>query len=80
MNDNGNKFWSKDVETRWHPAEGFFDEPAEQIAQGLKDASSDLAQAMDRLDFYINRAGGNLSPEARQRLEKAKEVLHNLYR
>ena len=80
MNDNEKKFWSKDVETKWHPPEGFFEGPAEQIAQGLKDASSGLAQAMDRLDFYINRAGTNLSPEARQRLEKAKEVLHNLYR
>jgi len=43
------KYWSKDVEAKWHPPEGFFEQPAEKIARGLKDASKDLAQAMDRL-------------------------------
>ena len=71
--------WSKDIKTKWHPPKGFFEQPAVKIAEGLKTASDGLAQAMDRLDFYINRAGENLSSEARERLEKAKQVLRSLY-
>jgi len=71
--------WSKDIKTKWHPPEGFFEQPAEKIADGLKAASDGLAQAMDRLDFYINRAGDNLSATTKDRLEKAKQALRNLY-
>jgi len=74
------KKWSKDVETKWHPPEGFFEQSAEQVAQGLKDASDSLAQAMDRLNFFINRAGDKLKGEHKAMLEKAKEILHNLYK
>jgi hypothetical protein len=35
--------------------------------------------AMSMLNFYINRAGRNLSPTRRERLEKAKTVLRELY-
>lgn len=73
------KYWSENVDTKWHPPEGFFDGSSESIAQGLKDASDDRAQAMDRLNFYINRAGSNLSEEDRARLEKAKQILEELY-
>jgi len=79
MSEEEKKLWSKDVETKWHPPEGFFEQSAEEIARGLKEASDGLAQAMDRLDFYINRAGKNLSPENRQRLEQAKSILPGLY-
>jgi len=79
MSEQEKKFWSKDVETKWHPPEGFFGRPAEEIAEGLREASDGLAQAMDRLDFYINRSGSNLSPEDRERLEEAKGILHGLY-
>lgn len=71
--------WSGDVKTHWHPPEGFFEQSSEKIADGLKSASDGLAQAMDRLDFYINRAGSNLSSDAKSRLEKVKEILHRLY-
>jgi len=71
--------WSADVETKWHPPEGFFEQSAEQIAKGLKDASDSLKQAMSRLDFYINRAGDNLSDERKLALEKAKKILDELY-
>jgi len=74
------KKWSKDVETKWHPPEGFFEEPAEKIASGLKQASDGLEQASDRLNFYINRTGSNLSEEAKKRLDRAKELLHELYK
>jgi Protein of unknown function (DUF3175) len=80
MSEQEKKLWSKDVETKWHPPEGFFARSAEEIAEGLKVASDGLAQAMDRLDFYINRGGANLSTEDRQRLERAKTILHGLYK
>jgi len=35
--------------------------------------------AMSMLNFYINRAGRNLSPTRRARLEKAKTELRELY-
>lgn len=67
--------WSKGVEAKWQPPEGFFEQAPEKIAEGLKSASDSPAQAMDRLNFYINRAGSNLSEEAKSRLEKAKQAL-----
>ena len=78
MSENEKNLWSKDVETKWSPPEGFFKQSAEEIARGLREASDGLAQAMDRLDFYINRSGSNLSPEDRDRLERAKTILHGL--
>lgn len=71
--------WSADVDTDWHPKEGFFTQSADEIASGLKAASEDLAQAMARLNFYINRAGDNLSGEDKARLESAKDKLSALY-
>ena len=35
--------------------------------------------AMSMLSFYINRAGSNLDPEQRGRLESAKDELRSLY-
>lgn len=71
--------WSAEVETEWDAPEGFFNRSAEKIASGLKRASKDLKQAMSRLNFYINRAGSNLSAEDKGRLENAKEELRKLY-
>ena len=73
------KLWSKEIETEWHPVEDFFEKSVDDIAHGLKNASNDLAQAMERLNFYINRAGSNLSVETKAKLEKAKEKLEKLY-
>lgn len=73
------KYWVKSVDTKWEPKEGFFEQSAEKIASGLKRASKDLKQAMSRLNFYINRAGKNLSAETKKTLELAKEKLHRLY-
>ncbi len=42
--------------------------------------STPFHSAMSMLNFYINRAGKNLSPSARKRLEKAKEELRKLSR
>lgn len=73
------KQWLSDVKTKWHPPEGFFENPASEIASGLKDASKDLKQAMSRLNFYINRAGSNLSQDDSDRLERAKDKLRKMY-
>src|SRR5690606_10549557 len=38
-----------------------------------------FASAMSMLTFYVNRAGSNLDPETRRRLEQAKVELRRLY-
>lgn len=63
-----------------------WDDPA-KIARSLKRSAmrSDrrkaepLQSAMSMLNFYINRAGRNLSPERKQVLEQAKEELRILF-
>ena len=68
--------------------EGVFalEDPIE-IARSLK-RSADRSQrkksdpyrsAMSMLTFYINRAGGKLSSEQKERLEQAKDELRELY-
>jgi hypothetical protein len=71
--------WSGKVETHWTPPPGLFTKSANKIASGLKDASDNLKQAMSRLNFYINRAGKNLSDKDKKRLNNAKEKLRLLY-
>lgn len=78
MSENEDPFWSEHVPTHWHPEKGFFEQSAQSIAEGLKDNSDSLRQAMDRLDFYVNRAGDKLKDP--ERFEEAKVILHNLYR
>lgn len=73
------KKWSGKVKTKWHPPEGFFEGSAKSIAIGLKKNSDNRGQATARLNFYINRAGKNLSKSDKARLEKAKEELAKLY-
>jgi len=65
MAEDNKNLWSGEVKTHWHPEEGFFEQSSEKIAEGLKSASDGLAPAMERLDFYNNRAGSNLSGEAK---------------
>lgn len=72
-----NEFWSENVHTKWHPPKGFFEQSAQAIAEGLMQASDSERQAMDRLDFYINRAGDRLQDP--EKFEEAKAILHNLY-
>lgn len=77
MGESRNYYWSEEVHPKWHPPRGFFSQSAEAIAQGLKANSDSLRQAMDRLDFYVNRAGDKLEDPAK--FERAKEILHNMY-
>ena len=73
------KKWSSEVSTKWKPHEGFFTQSATKIASELKANSKDLKQAMSRLNFYINRAGKNLSADDYDRLQRAKDKLSKLY-
>lgn len=41
--------------------------------------SNPFRSAMSMLNFYINRAGSNLSKDRRRRLDAAKEELRRLY-
>ena len=63
-----------DVKTDWHPKKGLFtsDDP-KKIVDYLMKNSKDQAQAMQRLCFYMNRAGDNLSNKTV--LNKAKQLL-----
>lgn len=69
------KHWTAAVHEKWTPPEGFFTKSGAAIAKGLLAASKDEAQAMARLNFYINRAGKNLSAEEKARFEAAKARL-----
>jgi hypothetical protein len=68
------------AETKREPPAGFFKKSAVDIASGIKSASDDLQTAMGRLNYYINRAGKNLSDEDRGKLEAAKAKLSELYK
>lgn len=69
--------------------EGVFtsDDPT-RIAESLKRSAeastrrkgTPLQSAMGMLNFYINRAGGQLDPERREVLEKAKDELRRLFK
>ncbi len=67
--------------------EGLFTKSPQEIAHGLKQAvlksnrtkGTKFQSAMSMLDFYINRAGKNLKPEDRARLEQAKVELRKVF-
>lgn len=61
--------------TKWTPPAGFFSGSASEIVKGLLEAPGGSSKAMARLNFYVNRAGSNLSDDDKARLEKAKGAL-----
>lgn len=69
------KMWSAGVKTKWSPPEGLFKKSGKAIARGIMAASRNKRQAMSRLNFYINRAGKNLSDADRERLLVAKAII-----
>ena len=71
--------WSGKVKTKYEPPEGLFTKDAETIASQLAKDSTDLQQAMSRLNFYINRVGTNLSPDRKSTLENVKELLRKKF-
>jgi len=70
-------------------AEGIFtwDDPR-KIAASLKKSAEESGRrkgtpfqsAMSMLNFYINRAGGNLKPQRKRILEQAKTELKKLFK
>jgi tRNA(adenine34) deaminase len=73
------KKWSAKVDTdSTHPDEGLFNQTASAIAKALaskKVSPKGPASGMRMLNFYINRAGKNLSRERHAELKKAKDKL-----
>lgn len=66
--------WTNDVDTNWKPKEGLFTwKDPHKIASYLMKHSKDEAQAMQRLVFYMNRAGDNLTNKTV--LDKVKSLL-----
>jgi hypothetical protein len=52
---------------------------ARSAEQSTRRKSTPYRSAMSMLTFYENRAGKNLSPGARHRIERAKVELRKLY-
>lgn len=68
--------WSGEVKTKKHPKEGVFAEgSAKEISSWCISSHKSLKSAMSALNFYINRAGENLSDERLQVLEQAKKLI-----
>ncbi|MCU1225709.1 MAG: CMP/dCMP deaminase zinc-binding protein [Edaphobacter sp.] len=76
------KKWSAKVDTdSTHPDEGLFNESASAIAKALaskKVSPKGPASGMRMLNFYINRAGKNLSEARHAELERAKTMLSDI--
>ena len=74
--------WSAKVDTdSTHPDEGLFNKNASAIAKALaskKVSPKGPTSGMRMLNFYINRAGKNLSQERHAELEKAKDKLSEI--
>ncbi len=84
------KYWSKKVTMRSNALDlekGVFMMSPRKMAQSLKRSaeqstrrkSSPFRSAMSMLTFYQNRAGSKLSPETKEKLQKAKEELRRLF-
>lgn len=73
------KPWSASVKTdSTHPPEDLFTKDASTIAQSIASkrvAPKGPASGMRMLNYFINRAGHNLSPTRRKTLERAKALL-----
>jgi Protein of unknown function (DUF3175) len=74
--------WSAKVDTdSTHPDHELFLQSAPKIAKALADkrvSPKGPASGMRMLNFYINRAGKNLSKERVATLERAKELLSKI--
>jgi hypothetical protein len=73
------KKWSNNVKTvSTYPPEGIFTKDAETLARVMssKEVSpKGIGSGIRMVQFYINRAGKNLSPSRKAELEKAKEIM-----
>jgi tRNA(adenine34) deaminase len=71
--------WSHKVKTvSTFPPEGLFTKDARHIARAMaskKVSPKGIGSGIRMIQFFINRAGKNLSPTRKRELEKAKEIL-----
>lgn len=86
------KKWSKEVTENSHALDTeekiFTSASPEKIAKSLKRSAlrstrrkgTPFQSAMSMLNFYINRAGKNLSHSRKATLEKAKDELRHLFK
>jgi topoisomerase IA-like protein len=76
------KKWSAKVDTdSTHPDQGLFNKNASAIARALasnKVSPKGPASGMRMLNFYINRAGKNLSASRKAELRRAKTLLSEI--
>jgi tRNA(adenine34) deaminase len=75
---SGHKWSAKVTTDSTHPRAGLFNKSATTIARELaskKVSPKGLSSGMRMLNFYINRAGHNLSEERKKVLAHAKELL-----
>ena len=76
------KKWSAKVNTdSTHPDQGLFNKSPSEIAKALAStrvSPKGPASGMRMLNFYINRAGKNLSASRHAALEKAKTILSEI--
>ena len=74
--------WSAKVHTEsTYPEKGLFNKDASTIARSLaskKTSPKGPVSGMRMLNFYINRAGHNLSASRKKELEKAKAMLSEI--
>ncbi len=75
------KKWSHKVTTvSTFPPEGIFTKDAETVARVMASpevSPRGVGSGILMIQFFINRAGKNLSPERRAELEKAKRIMQN---
>jgi len=74
--------WSGNVHTKsTFPEKGLFTKDASTIARSLaskRTSPKGPASGMRMLNFYINRAGHNLSASRRKELQRAKSILSEI--
>ena len=75
------KRWSRDVRTvSALPPEGIFAKDAATIARTMaskKVSPKGIGSGIRMVQFFINRAGKNLSPQRKRELEKAKRLMQD---
>ncbi len=76
-----NKYWVRNVKTTsTYPPKNIFTKDAETIARVMSSrlvSPKGVGSGIRMVQFFINRAGKNLSPSRKAELEKAKEIMRN---
>ncbi len=78
----GNRRWVASVHTEsTYPEKGLFTKSASTIARSLaskRTSPKGPASGMRMLNYYINRAGHNLSASRKKELQRAKKLLSEI--